>query len=51
MIMGTKNENFLTYLDTEIMKINTKSRYFTIAGVAVFLTHFAYLQISKRFFG
>ncbi len=47
LIMGTKNQNFLNYLDKEIMWLKNKSKYFTYAGTIVILGHFLYKQMKN----
>lgn len=47
LIMGTKNQNFLNYLDKEILMLRNKSKYFTYAGSAIILAHFLISQVKS----
>ena len=44
LIMGTKNETFLSFLDTEILKLYSRGKILTIVGASVFILHVAYIQ-------
>lgn len=48
LIMGTKNENFLSYLDDQIVKLRSRGKNLTIAGAGIFLLHVAYKQFFVK---
>lgn len=45
LILGTKNESFLTYLDNEIMSLRSKGKLLTIAGATIFILHLGYHKV------